>query len=170
MALRKKISPRIFEGIFLFFVNVVERAQNFSTELNEIFIRTHDQNISVEFKVAVKIFDAARIKIFHAAIFPRVQVQIKFLLQAFVLRVVIRDVTLLEADEFYVRVHGAQLSRRLSEEPADNSVGRDVDLLGGGTLGQTGHGHDVSAEYDHEARARRNFHLADSHEEIFRAT
>ena len=76
--------------------------------LNQIFVRPHNQNIFDKFKLSVKIFDAARIKIFHAAIFSRVQVQIKFILQPPIFSDVVGAVDFFKANEFYVRVHRAQ--------------------------------------------------------------
>ena len=39
----------------------------------------------------------------------------------------------------------------LSEQAGDFAVGVYVDIHGGGLFGQTGHGHDVAADDDHEA-------------------
>ena len=57
-----------------------------------------------------------------------------------------------------------------SEQAADNSVGRDVDLFGGGNFRQARHCHDVAAQHDDKARARRNFQFAHGDAEIRRAT
>jgi Na+/H+ antiporter NhaD/arsenite permease-like protein len=51
--------------------------------------------------------------------------------------------------------------RGVALEQTHNFAVDEIDLAGGGDLGQTGHGHDVPADHHHEFRAGGEAHLAD---------
>ena len=54
-------------------------------------------------------------------------------------------------------------SRLRSEQPGDPPLAVDRNVVGGGDLGEAGHGHDVAADRDHELGAGGEPHLADGY-------
>ena len=67
-------------------------------------------------------------------------------------------------------IHDGLKFPQRSEQAADNSVGCDVDFFCGRTFRKSRHCQDCTRQHDDKSRACRNFQLANSDIEIFRAT